>query len=418
MSAAIKQMGLYGALSISAIQFNSVVFRCVVGVLANVPPATVALVTAIEFSLNFILEIPTGRLADKYGRIPCALVGLLTVILGLACGYTGLLLGGKGTLPELLYICHGIFIGFTAPLVSGSVDAFYQDAIKREEEQGLHQDSRHSFTLSKSVGKYFSSLSIVAAFITIYVLHQFNMAHHSFLIGIGLWGVVWYRLIIDYRSLGDHYSRPSSLSHIRNLFKNKRIIAATFYNTSTFISFAIIAGFFVIGIGREFENIIGEREKWFLMFIFFLSSQGIGSVFRGYLMPKLVKKTSTKSYISLCFALLLISNMAGLFIFKGLGFIGMCIFAALYGIIFFAFSTSIRLKSMNMLLEEFSQKDYAMAISVYNMPGMFLTGAYNFYIAQSSLGIPSIAESFITMVVISGLYLFFHTLLFKGGKSE
>ena len=78
MTSILRRMGLYRALNASAVQFNSIVFRVVVGFLAGVPGEIVALIPAIEFFLNFLLEIPSGYLADRYGRIPFAIAPAAT----------------------------------------------------------------------------------------------------------------------------------------------------------------------------------------------------------------------------------------------------------------------------------------------------------------------------------------------------
>ena len=95
MGDVLKSLGIYKAVNASAVQFNSIVFRVVVGFLAGVPAEIIALIPAIEFILNFLLEVPAGYLADKYGRVPFAIIGHITVILGLTCGYVALLLAPK-----------------------------------------------------------------------------------------------------------------------------------------------------------------------------------------------------------------------------------------------------------------------------------------------------------------------------------
>ena len=418
MSAAIKRMGIYNALKISSIQFNSAVFRCVIGVLAGVPLTTVATITAIERILNFILEVPTGRFADKYGRIPCAIMGHIAVILGLSCGYIGLIVGGNSDLAEFLFICHGIFIGITSPLISGSVEAFYQDAIQREQDSGLHNDAHRSFTLSKAVGKYFTTIAIIVAFTMLYILNHFEMSHHAFLLGILLWGITLGRLVLDYKNLGDQYSIPSSMLDLVSQFKNKRVIAAIFYNISIHLISAIIGGYFLISIGRELGEELGETQSWILMFLFFLSSQGLGAIIRGYTLPVLIKKVSLKNYITLAYFCLATLSVICLAFFKGLGFITMCIMAMIYGIFFFVAASAIRATSNNMLLKEVPQRDYAMVMSVYNMPGFLCTSGYSFYLIQFDQGAPSLNESFISVAVLTGVYLIFHIIFFKGNHND
>ena len=185
-------------------------------------------------------------------------------------GTLQLLLGGTGDISALLFVLHGIFIGFTKPLVSGSVDAFYQDAVKREEARGEHQDGYHSFTLSSNFGKYFTTIGIVVAFSLIYVLQQLNMAHHTFLFGIVLWGGALMRLVIDYRVLGDQYSEPSSLSDLFSIFNKRKAIVATFHNLSILAVAVVISFYFIMSIGRELDTRFSEQQLYiFNVFILF-----------------------------------------------------------------------------------------------------------------------------------------------------
>ena len=410
MSEAIRKMGIYNAVMAASVQFNSAVFRAVVGVLANVPPSTVAIITAIEFFLNFILEVPTGYLADKYGRIPSAILGHLSVMVGLSCGYTALIMGGQGTLPELLFILHGVFIGFTKPLISGSVDAFYQDAVTREVDKGLHQNGDNSFTLSKAFGKYFTTIAVVGAFSSIYFLHQYGLAHHAFLFGIVLWGIALLRLLFDYRILGDRYSMPSRLPELITKLNSKKVFYATGYNTSVFAVMVVIAGYFLLSIGREFSASarIGDFETWTLMFLFFLGSQGLGWIVKGQVLPKIINKMSPKRYITLFYFCLIVSSVAFCLTFKSLSFYGLCVVTTLYGLIYFTSASAIQAVSRNMLLKEVPRRDYAMSLSIYNMPGFLWVSGYSVYLTKFRSGAPTLEEAFITVSIIAALFLILH----------
>ncbi|MCY4644274.1 MAG: MFS transporter [Bacteriovoracales bacterium] len=413
-SFAIKRLGIYGALHTSSIQFNSAIFRCVVGILANVPPTTVAIITGIEFLLNCILEVPTGRLADRYGRIPCAILGHISVILGLSCGYTALLLGGQGQAAEWLFIAHGFFIGFTRPLISGSVNAFYRDAIEREEKRGEHRDSGHSMTLSKTFGKYFSTISILAAFGLLYLLNGKGMTHHAFLPGIILWAVTLCWLAVDYRRFGDRRFSPSPLFNIAKMFKNGKVLAATFYTISIFAFAVIVGGYLLISIGRELglglDNLEDERT-WILMFLFALSSQGIGSAVAGHILPKLVKKVSTKNYISLFYIVLIVSNIVFLRDLKEMGFLVFAALIVLYGIFYVLATHAIMAKSRDMLLNEFPPQDHAMALSLVNMPGVLVFAGYSLYLTRWGGGAPSLREAFLSVGSIAAICLLVHLAL-------
>ena len=159
MNIAIKRLGYFKACHSSAVQFNSIVFRVVVGFLADVPVEIIALVTSIEFFLNFILEIPAGFIADRYGRVKLAILGLLSGIVGLFSSYIALT-NLLGSYSYTLFILQGVFIGFTRPLVSGSIEAFYQDSIKKltSQEDIEKNVEQKSFTLSDAYGRYLTCL--------------------------------------------------------------------------------------------------------------------------------------------------------------------------------------------------------------------------------------------------------------------
>lgn len=103
---------------------------------------------------KFILEVPTGYIADRFGRKASGLVG----IMGMLVYYAVLLLARS---PLLLI---GVFAlkGFAVACVSGSIEAIYIDSVSQEQLVRLNVVERFvfyaSYALSACVGGFISSV--------------------------------------------------------------------------------------------------------------------------------------------------------------------------------------------------------------------------------------------------------------------
>lgn len=102
---------------------------------------------------KFILEIPTGYIADRFGRKASGLVG----VVGMLGYYAALLLIRS---PVLLIDAFALK-GFAVACVSGSIEAIYVDSVSRDHLVRLNVVERFvfyaSYALSACVGGFISS---------------------------------------------------------------------------------------------------------------------------------------------------------------------------------------------------------------------------------------------------------------------
>lgn len=103
---------------------------------------------------KFILEVPTGYIADRFGRKTSGLVG----IMGMLAYYAVLLLARS----PLLLIGAFALKGFAVACVSGSIEAIYIDCVSQDQLVRLNVVERFvfyaSYALSACVGGFISSV--------------------------------------------------------------------------------------------------------------------------------------------------------------------------------------------------------------------------------------------------------------------
>lgn len=104
---------------------------------------------------KFILEIPTGFIADRFGRKASGLVG----VVGMLGYYAALLLIRS----PLLLMGAFALKGFAVACVSGSIEAIYVDSVSQDQLVELNVVERFvfytSYALSACVGGFISSAS-------------------------------------------------------------------------------------------------------------------------------------------------------------------------------------------------------------------------------------------------------------------
>ena len=102
---------------------------------------------------KFILEIPTGYIADRFGRKASGLVG----VVGMLGYYAALLLVRS----PLLLMSAFALKGFAVACVSGSIEAIYVDSVSQDQLVELNVVERFvfyaSYALSACVGGFISS---------------------------------------------------------------------------------------------------------------------------------------------------------------------------------------------------------------------------------------------------------------------
>ena len=103
---------------------------------------------------KFVLEVPTGYIADRFGRKVSGLIG----IVGMLGYYVALLLVRS----PLLLIGAFALKGFAVACVSGSIEAIYIDSVSQDQLVRLHVIERFvfyaSYAISACVGGFISSV--------------------------------------------------------------------------------------------------------------------------------------------------------------------------------------------------------------------------------------------------------------------
>lgn len=103
---------------------------------------------------KFILEVPTGYIADRFGRKTSGLVGVVGML-----GYYAALLFARS---PLLLIGTFALKGFAVACVSGSIEAIYIDSVSQDQLVRLNVVERFvfyaSYAISACVGGFISSV--------------------------------------------------------------------------------------------------------------------------------------------------------------------------------------------------------------------------------------------------------------------
>jgi len=405
----VVRLGVFRSLYASAVQFNSVLFRVIVGVLAlsfGVPADTVALVTLIEFSLSGILEVPCGYVADRVGRVPSIILSLLLIMTGLTCVYVALVFNSE--MARTLFIAHGILLGIGKPLNSGSIEAFYQDALKMRCQNDAHEKiAATSLTASQSYGRYFTTVAVIAAFILIWAFGRLQWLPHTFLFGITLYAACIVTLWRDYVQLGDG-DKKLHVSSLGNIFKMTFLESsarkAAIYNLSFWMVTATIAGYLPLSLGRE-QGQSTQLMQWSFMAAFVFGYSAFGWILKGHLLPSLVQRMTPRQYLLIFYGLILLASIGFLGIYQNTPVIGQIIYTFLFGSLFLAATSAIQNASMNQLMSNIKKQDYATALSFQNIPGYLWVGAYSLYLSKFRGGAPSVREALITVIVICCLFV-------------
>ncbi|MCI5072834.1 MFS transporter [bacterium] len=403
----IKHLGIYRAFHASAVQFNSVIFRLIVGVLAlisGISPTAVAIVTFIEFSLNGLLEVPLGYLADTLGRVPSIILGLMMYMSGLSCVYVALILNNQWS--AYLFVAHGILIGLGKPFKSGSVEAFYQNALdlhcKNDSEKKLLLTS---LTDSQRYGKFYVLISVTVAFFLSWIFNLLNALPHVFIVGISLYAVCIRILWKDYLIFGDIEKRKNNSSFkkvFKTILQNRKIKLSILYNFYFWMIGVVIAGYLLVSLGREHEG----SEQWIFMLSFMYGWSAIGPIVRGYLLPHLIKRMSTKAYLITFCANIVVFSSIFLLLYQKVHFTFQALYLLFYGVIFHVSFSAFQNLSMNHLMEQIKKENYATALSIQNIPGFLGVGLYSLYLILFRSGAPTVHEAFISVLIFSLCYIF------------
>ena len=412
-----KAMGYYRVFFSSIIQFNSIVVRVVVGILIPDLALAVATITALEFSLNAALEVPLGRFADRFGRIPSAITGLFMIILGLLCMFAAALVESTALSTSLIYI-DGMLLGFGKPLYSGSVEAFYQSNLERyssDLKEHTHQ-LEQSFILSGQFGKVIPTVAVIAAFGLIYWLHQYQLSLYAISFGALLYLFNVCQLIRDSRYLGDLSIECHGSS--RESFRFKQLLQLIINSPTAKLSIALkfiawvflslVLGYCLIAIGRQYlPSDESNRYFWFLV-SFMLGFMTLGWYLRASWLVSFAKNRSNRFLVLFGLGLHALINILACLLLPVLPPVALVIFLFLYMSIFQVADGALQNLSINLMLKSVPEARFSEALSIQNIPAYLFMGVYSSYFAFYSDGAPRLQTIFSTCLVVAllGLVVF------------
>lgn len=169
----------------------------------------------------------------------------------------------------------------------------------------------------------------------------------------------------------------------------------------------IVMGYFIVALGREIPS-ASSSFKWLTIIAFMMGSQGLGWVAKSYILPPLINRMSEKQYLTLFYGVLLVASLALLYSFGSIPEWAVIVLVFFYGLIFFTAFSAIQSVAQNMVLGEVGKNDFAMVLSVQNMPGLLFVGLYSLYLTLFRNGCPSSSEIFMSVATISFVFLLCH----------
>jgi MFS family permease len=394
----ISRLGVFNATAQSAIQFTSILFRVVVGVLATSLRDAVALATAVEFAMSAVLEVPGGIVADRLGRAVSALAGIACFAASALCLFFAVVWQDQPLVGYGLVLADGILCGFGKPLLSGSAEAFYQNALHRWEEANpdVPSQAEHSLTLSLRYGKYFTSVAALAAFAIAAALAPSGRAHYGFWGGFALYGALFSILWRDRLRWPETPSKREAVAGVREWAR--RFATSPALRTSATLAFlfyvcaSAVLGYFVVAVGRQSGLRQGEIP-WVPMASFLLGHLTLGWVSKSTVLPWLLARMSKQRYLLLHFAALGTVSAAGA-LADGLPGPVVLFF---YGALFQVTTSGFHLVAVNQLLAHVPRAEFATALSVQAVPGYLWTAAYSVILALWCDGAPSVRGIFATV---------------------
>ncbi len=398
----VRRLGLFNAFYESAVTFNSIGFRVVVGVMGLIPAEAVAIVTTLEFILNGLLEVPMGYVGDRFGRVGSTIVGIFLIMLALACIYAALLTDNPQVKVLLIYL-DGVLLGFAKPLISGSMHAYYEDAIRHYagSDPTLNEQIVNSFTKSSQFGRFVPLIATVAAVLALYSLASWWSVEHIFIIGIGIYVYVAYRVLVDARFFGYRQEVPQkgAMRTLLPIFLHSRAARfAVFLRVAFYMLGVVIAGYMIVSLLR----LVNQSSPYFWpMLISFAIAYALAPVLRGYLLTPLHRRLGQQRYVrSLLWVQALAAfSMVGVVATQSLLALTIAVF--FYTLCFFVTYGALGLISIDILNPVVDSTYRATALSVLNIPAFIGVGLYSSYLVQWRGGAPEVAEMYATAAGIA-----------------
>ena len=373
----IKNLGYYQTFYTAASQFNSIIFRLVVGVLSGINSTALAIDGLAEYTVNASLEIPGGWLSDRIGKARCGLLGLTGLAISQIFVFLAVYLAKSNpSLSGIFIILDGIVLGSSGPLLSGSVEGFYQAHLQKiaSSDENLKALVEDSFTHSANFGKYVTPIATLGAFVLSYI-YSAN-AKYLLLAGMLLYIFAIVRLLKDYIRFGDpfkseHPPHTAVLLILKNVCSSKKLKTSFFLRTSYFALAAPIAGFGIVSLGRYYQY--DQTLFWKVLFLFYFGNLFVGWYLRGLIVPKLLARYTRNTILSALFICYCALSFYLANHFDAISINTFLVVLVIYLMFYQLLTGSINSFATNLALNETDPSLHALALSIQNIPGYIFT---------------------------------------------
>jgi|TARA_Y100000310_G_scaffold307233_1_gene349152 MFS family permease len=242
--------GLLFFLPILALYFEETLFTA----------TNVALIFSIEAIAMVLFEVPTGAIADLFGRKKTLVLANFVVLIAVSFLYIG------GSM--LMFILFAIFNSFARALSSGTYNAFIYDSLKEENKEKYYKKVIGTFhalwPLGASIG------SIIGGYLAKVSL--------SFPIGLSLIPL-FVAFILTLKLKEPDYEKEEHRNILKHMFESSKLILK-----NKQLILLVIGGFLLLAFGEtvhllsplffKFKEIPIMFFGWIMAFVFGLSSLG------------------------------------------------------------------------------------------------------------------------------------------------
>ncbi|MEZ4819117.1 MAG: hypothetical protein R3A45_04160 [Bdellovibrionota bacterium] len=206
----------------------------------------------------------------------------------------------------------GVFIGLGGPLISSSLESFYQEALENAEktEEGENK-SQESFLLSTKHGRFFPILSVIGTFLILYIFYKTIGAGHAFVVSIMIDCMILCFLLFELRTFDDTPSTHITTIGFKGAYKalmyHPQIRFASILELLAWLSIYIIGYYSLLTLGRLLTE--SSPIFWFTLIGFVFAIQVLSPYLQGILFPKYLSTMNKSNKITLCFFLSAIVSM-------------------------------------------------------------------------------------------------------------
>lgn len=421
LTGTLRSFGIYRVFFSSIIQYNSICFRVVGGLMYPNLLKSVAFVTALEFFLNSLLEVPFGKLSDRYGRAKLAILGIFLVALGSLCLYFAFLNHENTELSYNFLTLNALLIGIGKPLYSGSVESFYQSVLncykKSVEDEKIISNS---LSASAHYGRFVPIIFVLLAFTFLIWFEKLGVLSLCFFISFTLFIGMTIKLWLDYKKAYNIKGFVDASEQLVAEFEpritdKKLFLYSSVVNLLAMLIAMLNLGYYILSLGRSINS--GSMEQYFSFAIYMIGIMGLGWVLSASLLPRLAKRLLKPTQNQLFFGLLLCTNLAYFFLEIPKKIELLSIYLIGYGAVFQIGFSGLMNSARNLSLEVSKKEHFAANLSLQNIPSFISVALASTVIALNYNGALSLDQNYFVISTLAGIGLIYSLFIgYQYGK--